>query len=452
MDSQRCGGAGYPQLTASRLKPKKLSPEKLSPKKAQKKTMSTTRVIHSCRVRLAGVFFIFFLLAMAMSFVDAPRAAAMDDRCLTGFPPAPQPAAEEMPYVLSSAQENPQLLIHPSVQQWVKDKSWRTGYSLWQQSRQCGSAFSPGYACLIKNAPIPSEGKCGGAIDGYQFLVMHRHLLQTFKTLWPELDKQFASGKKFPAVGDYPEEIQQQVYAWSNAVMRAAETVGTISKANSAEVLRRWPTEGTFGQWLQCGADKGIGADALYGALLSNAIDIPGDEAAAQPHLLDLYLFWRAHTWIDGAWEKYRRATGKMPDEPPLQAALIQQCRIHQFWSQQTAPTGTIRSSPKERLYKGGYLNPAYSGRLVRIQGEVEEMKTAENGRHYLRVNPRLVGVNTVWVSSDTLLDIGEISIGRRYRFIGQVTSSESFDPAGAPAEAAQNPALLLLQSMQSLK
>jgi len=372
----------------------------------------------------------------------AVRAAEVGDVCLIGFPPAQQPAAEN-PYVVNSARENSQLLLNPLIRQWLKENSWHTGYSLWQQSRQCSTAFSPGYACTVKNAPIPSEGQCSSEPDGYQFLVMHRYLLQTFKSLWPVLDKQFATWKKFPAIADYPEEIQQQVYAWSDAILVAADAVAKISKANSAEVLQRWPTEGAFGQWLQCGAAKGIGVDALYGALLSNAITVPGD----QPQLLDLYLFWQTHKWIDSAWEKYRRAIGKMPDEPPLQAALIQQCRIHQFWAQQTAPADAIYPS-QQTLYQNGYLNPAYTGKLARIQAEVEEIHTDDNGRHYVRVNPHLIGVNAVWVASDTPIHIEQIKIGGRYSFIGQVKAGKHFPLP----EAVRSPALLLLQSIQTIK
>lgn len=400
--------------------------------------MSTTRLPHSCRVLLAGVFFI-LLLQIAI----AVHAVEIEDVCLTGFSPPPKPLVEENSHVLNSEGENPQILLHPVIQQWLKENSWPTGYALWQQARQCSTALLPSFACTVKNAPVPSEGKCGGEMDGYQFLVMHRYLLQTFKTLWPELDKQFASWKKFPAIADYPEAIEQQIYAWPDAVLQAASAVAKISKANSTEVLQRWPTEGAFGQWLQCGGAKGMGVDALYGALLSNAITIPSD----QLQLLDLYLFWRTHAWIDSAWEKYRRAIGKMPDEPPLQAALIQQCRVHQFWTQQTAPAGAIHSL-HQTLYQNGYLNPAYTGKLARIQAEVEEIHTDGYGHHYVRVNPHLVGVNAIWVASDTPLHVGPVKIGGRYTFIGEVKAGIHLPLP----EAVRSPALLLLQSIQTIK
>ena len=270
--------------------------------------MSTLFPTRSRQVCPAGVFFGLLLL------MASARAAEVDDVCVTGFPLPQKPPQNVALDVIDIQSEAMQPRIHPDLRRWMTEHSWQQGYSAWQQSRRCGSVLRASRVCDVVNAPFPIEKKCGAEIDGYHFLVMHRYLLQTFKTLWPQLDAQFSTWKKWPGIEDYPEGVRQQVGAWSDAILRAASDVNAISKANSAEVLRRWPSEGAFGQWLQCGASEGLGVDALYPALLTNAIDIPNDGSLTRPHLMDLYLFWQVHSWVDRAWEKYRRATGKMPE------------------------------------------------------------------------------------------------------------------------------------------
>ena len=328
---------------------------------------------------------------------------------------------------------------------------WRNAYSSWQQSRSCESALIAGNACTIAKAPIPTEGKCGGRQDGYDFLVMHRYLLQTLKGLRPELEQQLSSWKKFPLPQNYPPEIQNHVHAWPDEVMRAAAMADTLSKTNVDDIVQRWPTEGDFGRWLQCGADNGLGINAIYGALISNLIDAPVDDPQAEPHLLDLYLFWQAHGWIDLAWEKYRRALGKMPDEPQLQAALIQQCRVFQFWAKKTAQDNKSAYAQSPELYRNGNFNALYKNKLAKIMGQVEEIKTEASTRVFIRIDPRLVGVNNLWISANMPLNIESIEVGGRFYFIGTIVRREDLEKGKWP-EFIESPTLMLVSAIQSIK
>lgn len=380
-----------------------------------------------------------------------PRAAEIPEICLTGYPELTTLSAVERPYTLNAAIDDPQPVVHPALQRWMHDYRWQNGYSLWQQSRQCRDGLIEGKACTIDNAILPNEEKCGGAQDGYEFLVMHRYLLQTIKGLSPQLEKPFTTWKRFPGVEHYPEEIQHQVHPWPDAVRRAARVADTLTKAKAEEIAQRWPTEGDFGRWLQCGADHSLGINALHGALLTNAIDIPAEISGAQPHLLNLYLFWQAHSWIDLAWEKYRRAMGKMPDEPQLQAALLQQCRVFQFWTNQIHPTGEPEEIRVESLYQNGHFSHRYSGRLAKVMGQVEEIRTDENSRVYLRIDPRLHGVNELWITTNTPLNIERVKLGDRFYFVGTVVTLDQLNSTGA-ADFIQSPAMMLAVAIQAVK
>lgn len=386
------------------------------------------------RRALPAGLFLFYVLSASVS-----TAQTIQDPCIIGFSPPAQSSIQQP--------SNHQLLESVPVyfQQWMQQQNWQRAYILWQQSRQCQSGLFDA-VCLSKTALLQEQQKCEGKIDGYQFLVMHRYLLQTIKTLWPELITEFSTWKKFPRQEDYPEEIQSQIHAWPDAVRRAAEAVDTISKANVQQVQERWPTEGEFGQWLQCGSNNGLSPNALYPALITNGTGVIRDEEK-----LNLYLFWQIHSWIDRAWEKYRRATGKFPDEPQLQAALIQQCRVLNNWAKQNLPKNNdLRKKSAKPLYRNGNLNPLYSG-LARVTGEIEEIKRAENGKVFIRINPRLIGVDAVWVTSSVKLDMDAMKFGGRYVFTGKVVGINTLK-TGEWNLFIQSPGILMAESVQSIK
>lgn len=408
--------------------------------------MSTTLFTLSRRCKPAGVFLFCLFLFIA------PTYAAEDaDICLAGYPSVVDSFTEAYPYHVNKNLETATVLTNTSLQKWLSTHRWHYAYSHWQQSRLCKSALISGNACTVDNAPVPVEEKCGGAQDGYDFLVMHRYLLQTLKGLRPELEQHLSRWKKFPLPQHYPQEIQSQVHAWPDEVIRAAAIADTLSKTNADDIAQRWPTEGDFGRWLQCGADGGLGVDTIYSTLISNAIEAPVDDPQAIPHIMDLYLFWQVHGWIDLAWEKYRRALGKMPDEPQLQAALIQQCRVFQFWTKKTAQDDKSAYAQSPELYQNGNFNALYKNKLAKIMGQVEEIKTDANARVFIRVDPRLVGVNNLWASADMPLNIESIKVGDRFYFIGTIVRKEDLEKSKRP-QFIESSTLMLVSAIQSIK
>lgn len=357
-------------------------------------------------------------------------------------------------------QTSREATLQPKIIQWLKEKHWQTGYFLWQTSRRCRSGFGlstgfPSTACSINDIPMPAEDECRGAVDGYEFLVMHRYLLQTLRSVWPNLEEQFAGWLQFPPVEAYPAFLQPRLYAWSDAVLRAAEAADTIRASNRDQVLARWKSEGEFGQWLQCGASDGLGVNGLYGALITNGITVSEQGIANKVSPLDLYLFWKAHGWIDQVWDQYRNAVGKTPDDPQLQAALIRQCQRHQFWSGKIAaglsPT-SVPPAANVALYSQGELNPAYTGKLAKIMGEVEEIKPGPGEKQFLKINPHLVGVKPIWISGFAPFAEDAIRAGDRYVFIGDVRTADSLDSSGQLRKFLQSPTLLIVKSIQSPK
>ncbi len=84
-------------------------------------------------------------------------------------------------------------ILQPEVLAWMDANKWTGAHVVWHAVRGCtdGSAaglLGPlGFPNICKDYPvlIPSDQICKTAGDGYQFLVFHRHMLQTLKQLWP---------------------------------------------------------------------------------------------------------------------------------------------------------------------------------------------------------------------------------------------------------------------------
>lgn len=396
------------------------------------------------------------------------------DICITGF------TRPEAFSVVQSGYEQLQIagaaeaLLRAPIRQWFKSQNWQAGYSLWQESRRCRNAFGsePSFACAQNEMPLPVEGECGGAQDGYEFLVMHRYLLQTIRALWPQLEDPFSGWRQFPRAEDYPPLLQSRFYAWPNGVLNKVPNIGgggttasghggdilpdeNIVSSRREQLLARWKTEGELGQWLQCGtAQKGVALNSHYRALITNAMPVADAQGYTAIHPMDLYLFWKTHGWMDQVWEDYRRALGKTPEDPVLQAALIQQCRVHNFWVEKSRnlPTPTQNSADDALVFWKGELNPRNAGKIVRLMGEILEIRRGPNDKTFIKIDVRRVGVKPVWVSSFAPLAEELLSLGSTYEFVGNVASADALDASGQLHQFLASPALLLVKSLQSPK
>lgn len=343
--------------------------------------------------------------------------------CIAGY--APQAPSEAGPTADDSR-------LPPAVAQWLKAQRWQAGYTQWQR---CRSGFGPQAACGEATPRI-----CEGPADGLAFLAMHRHLLQSLRAAWPSYAEDWTSFRRWPERSDYPAELANRFTPWPSALLRAAQAVDTLRSMPRAQVLARWPSEGAFGQWLQCGsATQGKAVDSLYGALLANA----GLELSADK--FDSRAFWRSHAWIDRAWDTYRQKLGKTPEDPKLQALLLQQCQQHSTWAQRTAKPKSSAAVPATLpLFEQGALNPQKVGSWLSLVGEVISLHDDPSGRRLVLLDTHLLMTKPLWFSSDAQL-VG-IQPGDQLRVAGYLQPSRQWAPEFSSAP------WLLAESIQGLR
>lgn len=294
------------------------------------------------------------------------------DHCVEGFDPHPTDGT--LPDRFAEYTENGQTdaTLRPEIIAWMDSQVWQESHFLWHQVRRCsaGGGFGGGFGgfggggdgavdpCTFTDMR-PEQNECAGPQDGYEFLVMHRHMIHTLKQLWPSLQDHFDGWDKFPTQTDYPDILRQYFRPWAAGVLEDAASADRIDQMTREEVLALWPTEGHFGQWIQCGTVQGgLGLNGLHGALHFNAYP-PNNQAhsvANQRRNLDAYTFWKLHGWIDLVWEKYRNKVGLTPDDPQLQAELIKQCQEHHFWAEQIDPN-LAQPDPGEGPEESGYFH-----------------------------------------------------------------------------------------------
>ncbi len=218
------------------------------------------------------------------------------------------------------------------VQQWMVDNRWPAAHVIWHAVRGCadGSAASLlyplGFPNICKDYPalIPQDQHCQSAEDGYQFLLLHRYMIQTLKQLWPKHAADFAGFPKFPtSKAELPAVWNASDPTWNAQILAAAAIADNIEQH-----LDKFPSEGAVGYWLQCPVGTsapGFAPQMPYIGLHVNLHD-QWSRGADKPHGLNNdqvnvtnYMFWKLHGWIDNVWEKYRVAKGlTTPGSPEM--------------------------------------------------------------------------------------------------------------------------------------
>ena len=228
----------------------------------------------------------------------------------------------------------------PEVLQWMSDNKWTGAHVLWHAVRGCkdGSAaglLNPlGYPNICKDYPVlvPTDQSCKTDGDGYQFLLFHRHMLQTLKQLWPKHVADFDgfhdpnddTKPKFPTTAaDLPDIWNTAAPTWNSKTLAAA-AIGDNIEQN----LAMFPDQGALGYWLQCAVGSAAPSFAPNLPYIGIHFDMHNQwsRGTSSPHGLNNgqvnvtnYMFWKLHGWIDKVWERYRIAKGITADPVQMQ-------------------------------------------------------------------------------------------------------------------------------------
>jgi hypothetical protein len=281
-----------------------------------------------------------------------------------------------------------ELLLPQEILDWLKEQNWLQEHGDWHNIRRwdqsCTGTGAGGSCALadtmtkrgLSRAPI-QEGEPG---DGYDFLVMHRHMIRGLEQAFPRHFEQIRGFRYVPTGKDDPENpIPWIDVRWSADQLEAIDMMENIARH-----LDLFTSEDDYAKWVQfgdrfaggfpgggfpgggfpgggfpgfptrddAGAPTGFGGvvgaappptvnDAGAGDAgspfrpeggihgpLHGQWSVPGSPSSLVDNNTNVqnFAFWRLHGWIDEMWERYRRAAGLRESDPAYQQALIDQC------------------------------------------------------------------------------------------------------------------------------
>jgi hypothetical protein len=285
------------------------------------------------------------------------------DHCKDGYPVDPRDQQiSSKPDQWKASNGDIDLVLPKGVLDFMHDSVWEQSHDAWHNIRRCGGGgFIGGAGGLFGGAGgffggsgsgvdvcshtelVPEDQECENASDGYQFLVMHRHMIQALKQSFPTHADLLNGFTKFPRqASDVPPEWQSRWSPWPQAVLDMADRMENIEQNLNDPAFA---TEGDLGKFIQC---TGAGSSpSLHGALhFKWVVGQSPYSLGTQAVNIDNYMFWKLHGWIDDVWERYRKAKGLADNEPKLTQALYDQCyEMHQlghlFNSAVTPPAST---------------------------------------------------------------------------------------------------------------
>lgn len=222
------------------------------------------------------------------------------------------------------------LFLPQPVLDWMEERVWEGSHNLWHAVRQCEVTSTRRFGrprnavCDERPALVAENQNCENARDGFEFMLMHRHMIQSLRQAFPGHAQLFAGFPAFPfSADDVPEPLRPAWgRGWSAAMIETATMLDDIENN-----LDQFPTEGDLGMFMQCGA-MSAGGTGIHGALHFKWAQFTSPHNLGdQSKDLGNYMFWKLHGWMDDVWQRYRVAKGLDTDPTDkIEEELEDQC------------------------------------------------------------------------------------------------------------------------------
>jgi hypothetical protein len=262
-------------------------------------------------------------------------AAQNMDHCTYGYAVDPrdsQLTSSDPDQWVSPMNQAIDLVLPAGVLGFMSDYVWKQSHDAWHDIRRCnGGQTQTSYGVNVcqQKTLVPAHQECSDAEDGFEFLAMHRHMIQALKQAFPQHTDLFAGFPHFPFnATDVPQQWQSRWgTGWSSQIVSTANTLEAIEKNVSM-----FATDGDLGKYIQCGMASS-GASSIHGALhFKWVVNDSPYSLGSQPVNIQNYMFWKLHGWIDEIWERYRVAKGEKDDDPMLVQEIHDKCvEMHQL-------------------------------------------------------------------------------------------------------------------------
>lgn len=283
------------------------------------------------------------------------------------------------------------LLVPQPVLDWMAENQFEAAHDAWHLVRKwdqgCRKSNASADGCvsaqrLVAQGLWRADIQQGAPGDGYAFMVMHRHMLQMLRASFPKHAALFDGFTHVPR----SKADDQNFATWHNIAWTSDNLKGLEILEHIEQHLEQFPTDDDLGQYIEntyrwTASEPQQPVDApgsgLHGALHAQWA-VTGSPGNLIEQSIDVrnYMFWKLHGWIDGIWQRYRKAKGLPPEDPQLSAALEAECqemftlepRNRKGMAPPAAGSGSL---PAESGFFAANVRPALDGTCAGCHGAI---------------------------------------------------------------------------------
>jgi hypothetical protein len=208
---------------------------------------------------------------------------------------------------------------------WIQQHSWGLHHVEWHTSRQWDTLTAAQQQWALQQGWQRAPRQEGGAGNGFDFLLMHRAMLQVLREQFPEQAALLAGWQTVPTDPDdatdpvpagNPRDLDPNMLQAITRLQNQADSFDSDDACGLYIQTQRRPVPGDP---FATSTDPTTG---LHNYLHNRFSDSNSPINMGDPLVnLSNSQFWRLHGWIDARWSAFRRAKGLSDDDP----AFVQQ-------------------------------------------------------------------------------------------------------------------------------
>jgi hypothetical protein len=286
------------------------------------------------------------------------------------------------------------LPLPMTIRQWMRDRQWGVHHLEWHTIRRWDRLTPQERAEATANGWQRAARQEGEPINGFDFLIMHRAMLQLLRQAFPG-DASLFDGWKTPPTN--PDDPSDPVTAgnprpfrpaMANAIARLTDGIDTFTDDDDLGLFIETSLRPTPTNPFRTSTDPTTGIhNYLHNRFSdpSSAIDM-GDPTRN----IENARFWRLHGWIDARWTAFRQAKGLSDRDPAYVHAL--QSEMDHLSMRAMHPMNLVAAA-RARLgataaFSASLRSPfreTVAQRFNRLMSSVQEIDTIEDLRDYVQ-------------------------------------------------------------------
>ncbi|MGO9469320.1 MAG: ferritin-like domain-containing protein [Isosphaeraceae bacterium] len=220
----------------------------------------------------------------------------------------------------------PDLALPDEIVQWIRQQNWGKHHLKWHTTRQWDRLDPASRDWAVRQGWRRAAHQEGADENGFDFLMMHRAMVELLRAQFPGQSALFEGWKTPPVKPDDPNDPlpngastpMPKVYV--DAIKKLDKTPEAFASQDELGRFIETRARPTPPDPFATSTDKGSG---IHNFLHNRFSDDSSPIDLGNPLVnLENARFWRLHGWIDGRWSAYRKAKGLLDIDPTYQARL----------------------------------------------------------------------------------------------------------------------------------